>query len=135
VKVRPDLPRPQKMLVWRMSEGSTLGEWVDPMINAAASPKMQRHSTFEVRGESWVSSSFDLFRGCDVSDNPNTVPGDLLDELFAPHDDTPKNPAKLHQHRETRRCKSRRLHRHPRRPQVEPRLTEFVALASVETLQ
>ncbi len=94
MKVRPGLPPPQKMLVWRMSEGSTLGEWVDPMINAAASPRMQRHSTFEVRGESWVSSSCDLIRGCDVSDNPDTVPGDLLDELFAPRDVTPMSPAR-----------------------------------------
>ncbi len=33
----------------------------------------------------WAESSFDLLLGADVSDETDTVPTALLDELFSPH--------------------------------------------------
>jgi hypothetical protein len=39
-------------------------------------------------------SSFDLQYGADVSDISDTVPDDLLDELFPPKDQSPKTPGR-----------------------------------------
>ena len=77
-----------------MSEDSAMGEWVDPIASPGASPTRERSSTFKVRAENWASSSFDLFSGCDISESPDTVPGDLLDELFRSSDDAWKTPGK-----------------------------------------
>jgi len=33
----------------------------------------------------WAESSFDLLLGADVTDTTDTVPTELLDELFSPH--------------------------------------------------
>ena len=80
VNIRLKSPQLPKMLVWRMSEGSTTGEWVEPAAVLADIPQAKSP---KATTESWASSSFDLMQGCDVSDDPDTVPGDLLDELFA----------------------------------------------------
>ena len=58
-----------------------MGEWID--LDAP----VERPAPIdlpEVSSGGWVTSSFDLLRGTDVSDDPDTVPGELLDELFAP---------------------------------------------------
>jgi hypothetical protein len=39
-------------------------------------------------------SSFDLQYGADVRDVSDTVPADLLDELFPPRDEPPKKTGK-----------------------------------------
>jgi hypothetical protein len=75
------------MLVWRITEGSTKGEWVDPAAIPVTLPQARAP---RVPSESWASSSFDLFNGCDVSESPDTVPGELLDELFQAPDAAPK---------------------------------------------
>jgi hypothetical protein len=42
----------------------------------------------------WVSSSWDLLRGCEVTEISDSLPDGLLDELFRPHAETPKKPEK-----------------------------------------
>jgi len=81
------------MLVWRITETAPMGEWID----AHTIPGDLSHDDElpEVSLGTWASSSFDLLHGADLSESPDTVPGDLLDELFGPHDETPKkNSAK-----------------------------------------
>jgi hypothetical protein len=39
-----------------------------------------------------VTSSYDLLDGSEVIEDPDTLPGDLFDELFAPKQDSPKGP-------------------------------------------
>jgi len=79
------------MLVWRIREGSTQGEWVDPEV---VPPTSLKKKVLGARADTWTASSFDLFNGCDVSEISDTVPGDLFEELFAPRDDPPKTTGK-----------------------------------------
>jgi len=44
--------------------------------------------------DTWASSSFDLLHGTDVTENSDTVPAELLDELFRPRDDSSKAPGR-----------------------------------------
>jgi hypothetical protein len=69
-------PASPGMLVWRVSENTPMGEWVEVHTIPAELP--------EATLGSWAESSFDLLHGVEVSDNPDTVPADLLDELFGP---------------------------------------------------
>ena len=39
-----------------------------------------------------MTSSYELLDGADVIEDPSTIPGDLLDELFAPKLDAPEKP-------------------------------------------
>jgi hypothetical protein len=39
-----------------------------------------------------VTSSYDLLDGADVIEDPDTIPGDLLEKLFAPKPDVPEKP-------------------------------------------
>ena len=41
----------------------------------------------EVHSGGWIVSSFDLLKGADVADDPDTVPDELFDELFPPKPD------------------------------------------------
>jgi len=75
-------PKPQsktKRLVWRMTENSPQGEWVDP---DKPPPRPLKKELPEVTSGGWVVSSFDLLNGVDINDAPNTVPDELFDELF-----------------------------------------------------
>jgi hypothetical protein len=74
-----------KRLVWRMSENTPMGEWVDPDAPVGPAPATELP---EVSHGGWVTSSFDLLRGADVSDDPDTVPDALWNELFG----APKAP-------------------------------------------
>ena len=69
--------------VWRISERAPMGEWVDLSRDAEhkPSPKVP-----EVSCGSRVDSSFDLLQGTDIIEDgeADTVPADLLDQLFAP---------------------------------------------------
>ena len=81
-----------KRLVWRMTDGAPMGEWVDPDLPSTPAPKKDLP---EVSSGSWVVSSFDLLNGIDMTEGPNTVPDDLFDELFpAPPKRDPKSPAR-----------------------------------------
>lgn len=44
----------------------------------------------EVSYGTWVTSSYDLLDGADVIEEPDTIPAELLDELFAPKPEAPK---------------------------------------------
>jgi hypothetical protein len=79
-------------MVWRISQSAPMGEWV-PKV---AAPVLARPSTDlpEVSYGSWVTSSYDLLDGAQVTEDFDTVPGELFDELFPPKPDAPKMPDK-----------------------------------------
>jgi hypothetical protein len=72
--------------VWRITEKAPKGEWVIPSNPATPAPKIE---VPEVTSGSWVISSFDLLHGTDITEGPDTLPGDLFDELFPPKKDKP----------------------------------------------
>jgi hypothetical protein len=76
------------MLVWRISENTPLGEWVEAHTIPGDLP--HHEGLPEVSLGSWAESSFDLLHGTDVSESHDTVPDDLLDELFSPPGGIPK---------------------------------------------
>ena len=57
-----------------------MGEWVD--LDSPPRPLAPDEQP-EVSSGGWLGSSFDLLRGTEVSDDPDTVPDALLDELFS----------------------------------------------------
>jgi hypothetical protein len=75
-------PQSNRKRVWRISERAPMGEWVDPAKDAQFAPPPELP---EVSSGSRVDSSFDLLQGTDIieDDNADTIPADLLDELFA----------------------------------------------------
>ena len=81
---------PKRRLVWRITESAPQGGWVDPEAAAASA----KRDLPEVSSGGWIMSSFDLLSGTEVSENPETVPDALFDELFRPKVDTPKTPSK-----------------------------------------
>ena len=88
--LRPKPTVPAKM-VWRMSASAPMGEWVE--MAAPVIPKPSNDLP-EVSDGSRVTSSYDLLDGTEVIEDPDTLPGDLFDELFAPKQDAPKSPGK-----------------------------------------
>jgi hypothetical protein len=76
-------------LVWRISAEAPQGQWVDPTKSRNDPTK---GNLPEVSYGGWASSSFDLLSGVDVSDDPDTVPDALFDELFSPKEDGPDDP-------------------------------------------
>lgn len=93
-------PVARRKLVWRISERAPLGEWVDPSVApaVAAAPAGAETPPLgelpEVSSGGWIISSFDLLHGTDISEDEDTVPGDLLDELFRPVQEDPRRPKK-----------------------------------------
>ena len=81
MKQRLPLIHPNAM-VWRISEGAPLGEWVDKAAPAARPTKQDQLP--DVLYGSWVTSSFDLLSGSDTLEVSDTIPDDLFDELFQP---------------------------------------------------
>jgi hypothetical protein len=81
-------------VVWRISESSPMGEWVELRPARSAPPRTTSPlgDLPEVSFGGWVMSSFDLLNGTDINENPDTVPGELYDELFAPQEDAFKTP-------------------------------------------
>ena len=79
--------KPTKKLVWRITEAAPMGEWVDSS-RPSTSAHSRKSSTAssgqeaEVVTSGWMVSSFELRKGADILDEPNTVPGELFDELF-----------------------------------------------------
>lgn len=84
-------PKVPAKLVWRISASAPMGEWVYQAAPAIAKPGMELP---EVSYDSWVTSSYDLLSGTDVSEDTDTLPGELFDELFAPQQGAAKNPGK-----------------------------------------
>jgi hypothetical protein len=76
-------------LVWRISAEAPQGQWVDPTKDRNDPSKANLP---EVSYGGWAPSTFDLLSGVDVSDDPDTVPDALFDELFAPKANGPEDP-------------------------------------------
>ncbi len=92
-KSKPVPPAAPKR-VWRISADAPQGAWVDPRVihtKPAAKTDPSLGELPEVSSGGWVISSFDLLNGTDISEAEDTVPGDLLDELFPQRVDVPKN--------------------------------------------
>jgi hypothetical protein len=91
------IPKPKAPArVWRISADEPLGEWVQSVPAPApaavpSNPKALRPSQGDSDGH-WLMSSFDLLSGSEVTEDDETIPGELLDELFAPKKFPPKNP-------------------------------------------
>ncbi len=68
---------PSKRLVWRMTPNSPTGEYVDPAANALA-----RLDPVDGHQSGWAVSTFDLLTGLDVIEVGDSLPADLIDELF-----------------------------------------------------
>lgn len=84
---RPKPPRlPGK--IWRISKRAPMGEWVDPSAPKPETPAPSKDLP-EVSYGTWVTSSYDLLDGADIIEDPDTIPGELLDELFAPKSKRP----------------------------------------------
>ena len=62
----------------------------EPAPGASKQPK----DLPEVSHGPWVRSSYDLLDGADVTEDPDTVPDELFDELFPPKQDAPRNSKK-----------------------------------------
>ncbi len=77
MKVRHGTPPGTRALVWRITPNAPKGAWVDP----ATIPRPKVDAA-EGRPSSWAMSSFDLQYGADISDVSDTVPAELMDELF-----------------------------------------------------
>ena len=67
--------------VWRITQNAPLGEYVDPDQEAAAQTQ-QRPLIERPEPPGWQASSFELSHGLEVSDETDTIPGDLFEELF-----------------------------------------------------
>lgn len=79
----------KSVLVWRISAEAPQGQWVDPTKARNDPPK---ENLPELSYGGWAASSFDLLSGVDVSDDPDTVPDALFDDLFASKEDEPDDP-------------------------------------------
>ena len=75
---------PSNRWVWRISQRTPLGEWVDR--NAPPPSRPPPSELPEVSTGGWIVSSFDLLRGADVDTSGDTVPDELFDQLFARKD-------------------------------------------------
>jgi hypothetical protein len=62
-------------------------------LSANPVPSRKKDSPGKPSGP-WVSSSWDLLRGCEVTEISDSVPDGLIEELFQPHADTAKKPGK-----------------------------------------
>jgi len=85
--------------VWRISRSAPMGEWVVVQASSvvqlsAPSVEPPRDELPEVYSGSWVTSSYDLLSGSDVSEDPDTLPGELFDELFSRTPDDPQTAGK-----------------------------------------
>ena len=69
--------------VWRVTKAAPQGEYIDP-DEVPREPPHQLPPTdpFEQPEPGWLMSSFELAHGLDVHEDPDTVPGDLLDEFL-----------------------------------------------------
>lgn len=87
-RLKPAMPAKK---VWRITETAPMGEWV---VNAPPVAARLSRELPEVSYGTWVTSSYDLLDGADVVEDPDTVPGELLDELFPQWQASTKRPPK-----------------------------------------
>ncbi|MES2959674.1 MAG: hypothetical protein V4792_15900 [Pseudomonadota bacterium] len=88
---RPKPKTPSR--VWRISQSAPMGEWVTQK-SPPDKPAKPAKDLPEVSYGSWVTSSYDLLDGTEVIEDPDTLPGELFDELFPPGRDGPDKPPK-----------------------------------------
>lgn len=79
---RPRNAPPTKRAIWRISESAPMGEWVDPDALSEAKPAPKAPPR-ETSGGGWIESSMDLLNGADVSEDHETSPGELFDDVNA----------------------------------------------------
>ena len=85
---QPKKPSPDPRKVWRITGAAPLGEVVTVApagSTTAERPAPEPGADLSVRRKSvryWRASSYDLLTGLDVRDFADTVPSELLDELF-----------------------------------------------------
>jgi hypothetical protein len=66
-------------VVWRIADDMPAGEYV----HVESSPRAVGPKNPSEGGcVGWAESSFDLLHGTDVTDNPDTLTPELLDDLF-----------------------------------------------------
>ncbi len=65
-----------------------MGRWAE-LDAPRVPPSTPAANLPEVYSGGWVGSSFDLLSGVDVSDNPDTIPSELYDDLFAERNGPP----------------------------------------------
>jgi hypothetical protein len=82
-------PPGAKRLVWRITPDAPRGEWVN--AEAIRAPKVDAP---EEPRSNWAMSSFDLQYGAEIRDVSDTVPKDLLDQLFPAESNPAKTPGK-----------------------------------------
>jgi hypothetical protein len=63
--------------VWRITPNAPHGEYVDP-----DQVPLELTRPPERPAPGWLASSFELTNGLDVSDETDTLPSELFDELF-----------------------------------------------------
>lgn len=89
-------PTPSAKKVWRINDSNPKGAWVEihpaPKVQPAPVKSQPMFSLPANEEGHWLMSSFDLFHGTDVTEDPATVPDDLFDELFPPRQDDTKSP-------------------------------------------
>jgi hypothetical protein len=74
--------------VWRITQAAPLGEIVEVTTVAPSAPPLSEAPTEpasasqEGRESCWRASSMDLMHGLEISEEPDTIPGDLFDALF-----------------------------------------------------
>ena len=88
-KSRKKRKLPPRRRVWRITEQAPQGEWVD---RDAPVPSRPASLSPEESSSGWMLSSFDLLKGAEVSEDHDTVPDELFDELFGPQDKKPEPP-------------------------------------------
>jgi len=77
MSIQRKAPPGMKKLVWRITLDAPNGKWVDPAT--IVRPRVdvpERHSN------TWAMSSFELTYGLDATEFSDTVPAELMDELF-----------------------------------------------------
>lgn len=79
---RPWSAAPTKRAIWRISESAPMGEWVDPDALPAPSPAAKPPRA-DNSASGWIESSMDLLNGADVSEDHDTSPDQLFDDVNA----------------------------------------------------
>ncbi|MEO8059525.1 MAG: hypothetical protein ABI671_14505 [Burkholderiales bacterium] len=80
---RPGKLAPAKRAVWRISERAPMGEWVDPDALPEPPAPPEPEQAPDSSSSSWMVSSMDLLNGTDVSEDHETSPGELFDDVNA----------------------------------------------------
>ncbi len=87
---RPKPKAPSKT-DWRSTTNAPVATRADKYAPVMHKP---RKNLPEVSYGNWVTSSYDLLDGVEVTEIPDTIPAELFDELFVHRQDTPKSPGK-----------------------------------------